>query len=116
MNIKVRNIPKEGRKGTTKLENLPEFCITMYGADKEAREGLMKILDGLGVRWASKRRIFEEDSAQWILDGTHWLFFDPKGWHVTRSEVAWCEEHTEYLHLSLDHFKNLVEDYLYEHQ
>src|SRR5690606_10043191 len=107
---------KEGRKGTTKLENLSEFCITMYGADREAREGLMKMLDGLGVRWASNRRIFETECDQGILDGTHWLFFTPKGWHVTRSEVSWCEEHTEYLRLSLDHFKNLVEDYLYEHQ
>lgn len=116
MNIKVRNIPKEGRKGTTKLENLPEFCITMYGAEREAREGLLEMLDGLGVRWASKRRIFESVGAQGILDGTHWLFFDPDGWCVGRAEVYWCEERTEYPHLSLDHFKNLVEDYLYEHQ
>ena len=34
MSIKVRNIPKEERKGTTKLETLPEFCITMYGAER----------------------------------------------------------------------------------
>lgn len=116
MNIKVRNIPKEERKGTTKLENLPEFCITMYGAEREDREELMRMLDGLGVVWASQRRIFETENAQGILNGTHWLFFIPKGWHVTCAEVAWCEEHTDYLHLSLDHFKNLVEDYLYEHQ
>lgn len=116
MNIKVRNIPKGERKGTTKLENLPEFCITMYGADREAREELMTMLDGLGVRWGSKRGIFESLGAQGVLLGTHWLFFIPKGWHVTRAGVAWCEEHTEYLQLSIDHFKNLVEDYLYEHQ
>jgi len=116
MNIRVRNIPKEGRKGTTKLENLPEFCITMYGADREDREGLMKMLDGLGVRWASEKRMFETEKAQHILNGTHWLFLKPKFWHVTCARVAWCEEHTEYLKLSLDHFKNLVEDYLYEHQ
>ena len=116
MNIKVRNIPKEERKGTTKLENLPEFCITMYGADREAREGLMTMLDGLGVRWTSKRSMFEADGAQGILDGTHWLFLNPRGWNVSRANISWCEEHTEYLHLSLDYFKNLVEDYLYEHQ
>lgn len=116
MNIKVRNIPKEGRKGTTKLENLPEFCITMYGAEREDREGLMTMLDGLGVRWASKRRIFETEGTEGVLDGTHWLFFCPDDWQVSRSEVSWCEERTEYPHLSLDHFKNLVEDYLYEHQ
>lgn len=115
MNIKVRDIPKEGRKGTTKLENLPEFCITMYGTDREDRKGLMTMLDGLGVRWVSGKRMFGTESAHGILNGTHWLFFDPEGWYVGRAKVYWCEEHTEYLHLSLEHFKNLVEDYLYEH-
>ena len=116
MNIIVRNIPKEGRKGTTKLENLPKFCITMYGADKEAREGLMKILDGLGVVWGSKKKIFEHDLTERIIEGTHWVYFIPKTWTISNATISWCEENTEYLHLSLDHFKNLVEDYLYEHQ
>lgn len=116
MNIKVRNIPKEERKGTTKLENLPEFCITMYGAERGAREGLMGILDGLGVRWASGNGMYESLGAQGVLLGTHWLLFHPDVWRVSCAPILWCEEHTEYLHLSLDYFKNLVEDYLYEHQ
>lgn len=116
MNIKVRNIPKEGRKGTTKLENLPEFCITMYGADREAREDLMTMLDGLGVRWRSGEAISESGATKYVVDGTLWVFFRPKNWTITHASVHWCEENKQYLHLSLDHFRNLVEDYLYEHQ
>lgn len=116
MNIKVRNIPKEGRKGTTKLENLPEFCITMYGADREAREGLLKMLDGLGVVWCSEKKIFENALTDRIIEGTHWVHFNQKRWAITHAPVSWYERNTQYLHLSLDHFKNLVEDYLYEHQ
>lgn len=115
MNIKVRNIPKEGRKGTTKLENLSEFCITMYGADREAREGLVTMLDGLGVRWRSGEEISKSGATKHVVDGTLWVFFKPKNWVITHAPISWCEENTEYLHLSLDHFKNLVEDYLYEH-
>ena len=115
MNIIVRNVPKEGRKGTTKLENLPEFCITMYGADREDREELMRMLDGLGVRWPSCSRPFESEWTQEVLDGTHWLFFRPTGWRISCGEVFWCEKNTKYPKYSLDHFKNLVEDYLYEH-
>lgn len=116
MNIKVRNIPKEGRKGTTKLENLPEFCITMYGADREAREGLLEMLDGLGVRWRSGEDIFESGATKHVVNGNLWVFFRPKNWAITHAPILWCEENKQYLHLSLDHFKNLVEDYLYEHQ
>lgn len=116
MNIKVRNIPKEGRKGKTKLENLPEFCITMYGADREARQELLEMLDGLGVMWGSKNKIFGHDLSKRILSGTHWVFFKPRDWAIAHAPVPWCEENKQYLHLSLDHFKNLVEDYLYEHQ
>ena len=116
MNIKVRNIPKGQRKGTTKLENLPELCITMYGADGEDREELMKMLDGLGVVWGSENKIFEHYLTDRIVRGTHWVYFIPESWTISHAPIAWCEEHTEYLHLSLDHFKNLVEDYLYEHQ
>lgn len=116
MNIKVRNIPKEGRKGTTKLENLPQFCITMYGADREARGGLMTMLDGLGVRWGSGADIFRSLSSQGVLSGENWLFFDPESWTLSYASISWCEEDTGYPKYSLDYFKNLVEDYLYEHQ
>ena len=110
MNIKVRNIPKEGRKGTTKLENLPEFCITMYGADREAREGLMTMLDGLGVRWRSGQAIFDVKASSLVIEGVVWIFFRPKSWEITHAPISWCEEDQDRQKYSLDHFKNLVED------
>lgn len=116
MNIKVRNIPKEGRKGTTKLENLPEFCITMYGVDREAREEFMTMLDGLGVRWASGEGVFDYGATKGVVNGLLWVYLNSKRWMISHAPILWCEEHPEHLHLSLDHFKNLVEDYLYEHQ
>lgn len=107
---------KENRKGTTKLESLKTFCISMEGKSEEDAHRLLDMLSSIGFRWGSGHELWENPCYQLILDRSCWIFLNTNDWNNALGDVEMCKRRESDRTITLDHLEVLIEDFLYEHQ
>ena len=107
---------KENRKGTTKLESIKLFCISMEGKSEEDACRLLDMLGSIGFRWGSGHELWEHSCHKEILDRSCWIFLHAGSWTTLQGDVEVCKESCRDPIITLDHLESLIVDFLYAHQ
>ena len=114
--VRKRFCLKENRKGTTKLESMKYFCISMEGKTEEDAHKLLDMLSSIGFRWGSGHELWENPCYKLILDRSCWIFLNTTDWNNALGDAESCKGSSLFSMVTLDHLESLIEDFLYEHQ